>query len=216
MPSKQLDAIPTTTSATVVYLRPRSCPTLSRPSANLLQPARLPVNATPTLFVDFDGTLHVGHAAMDEYGTISLDTGRPLFEFAPVLIDLLMPYPTVELVLTTSWLLTLSADQVTELLPYELARRVVDTTRHVRPRLCDVLKGIERTQVISRYAAGKQLKHWLAIDGSVFAAEQFGRERSEYLEHFLLLESSRGLGDFNAIRRVEGWLTDVHSRRDVL
>jgi hypothetical protein len=79
---------------------------------------------TPTIFVDYDGALHRGHALLDERGEISLDTGNPLFEFAPLLVGLLEPWPEVEIVLTTSWLSKLSVEQVVSYLPQALAKRV--------------------------------------------------------------------------------------------
>ncbi|MEM5371641.1 HAD domain-containing protein [Paraburkholderia azotifigens] len=166
-------------------------------------------NATPTLFVDFDGTLHVGRASMDETGMISLNTGRPLFEFAPLLVELLDPYPSVQLVLTTSWLMTLSQDDIVSLMPPELAHRVVDTTRHIKSRVGYILNGTDRTYVISRYAYSKQLKHWLAIDDAVFGAEQFGNTRGELVDHFVLLHPNRGLNDCDALRRVSEWLVET-------
>lgn len=48
---------------------------------------------------------------------------------------MLKPYPTVEIVFTTSWLQTLPVDAVISYLPPELALRVVDTTKDIRPRL---------------------------------------------------------------------------------
>jgi hypothetical protein len=164
---------------------------------------------TPTLFLDFDGTLHIGRAAMAEDGSISLNTGRPLFEFAPLLIEQLKPYPAVRVVLTTSWLMTLLPEDVIALMPSELARRVVGTTRCVKPRLSDVLNGTNRTYVISRYAQGMQLKHWLAVDDAVFGADQYGYTREELVEHFLLLHPALGLSDDRALRRIADWLGKV-------
>ncbi|MEX3984065.1 HAD domain-containing protein [Paraburkholderia sp. EG287A] len=163
----------------------------------------------PTLFVDFDGTLHVGHASMDEHGEIALDTGRPLFEFAPLLVDLLAPYPEVVLVLTTSWLMTLNAREVASRLPLELVRRVVGTTRDIKPRLSYLLNGTARTYVIASYAYGASLTKWLAIDDSVFGAEGFGREPGELSHHFVLLDSAQGLGDPGAQQRVKQWLREA-------
>jgi hypothetical protein len=163
----------------------------------------------PTLFIDFDGTLHVGHASMDEHGEIVLDTGRQLFEFAPLLVDLLKPYPEVVLVLTTSWLMTLNAQEVASRLPTELARRVVGTTRDIKPRLSYLLNGMARTYVILSYAYGASLTKWLAIDDSVFGAERFWREPGELAHHFVLLDSAQGLSDAGAQQRVKQWLMDV-------
>ena len=169
---------------------------------------------TPTLFVDFDGTLHIGNAYIGEDEGISLDTGRPLLEFAPILVELLEPYPDVEIVLTTSWMRRLPEESVIKYLPPELHRRVVGTTRDVKPRLSYVQDGTERTYVISSYAYGKRLKHWLAIDDAVFGAARFGREPGELVDHFLLLDASSGISDSNALRRIAKWLTDVHAARE--
>ncbi|MEM5311875.1 HAD domain-containing protein [Paraburkholderia sp. JHI869] len=167
-------------------------------------------NTTPTLFVDFDGTLHVGNAYIDDAGEISLDTGRPLLEFATLLVDLLAPYPKVEIVLTTSWARRLPEERVIAYLPPELRPRVVGTTSSIKPRRSYVLDGTERTDVIRSYAYGKRLKHWLAIDDAVFGAEQFERVPGELVKHFLLLDSSKGIRDYNALRRIARWLSEVH------
>jgi len=51
----------------------------------------------------------------------------------------------VEIVLTTSWLQKLPTERVISYLPAHLVRRVVGTTRDIKPRLSYVLNGSERT-----------------------------------------------------------------------
>jgi hypothetical protein len=165
---------------------------------------------TPTLFVDYDGTLHGGHGVVDGDGQVSLDSGRPLFEYAPLLVELLEPYPDVEIVVTTSWLETMSTETVLSYLPPELVRRVVDTTRGRKPRLSYMLNGSGRTDVITCYAFGKGLKQWLAIDDSVYGAYHFGREPGELVQNFVLLDSKRGISDEGAQQRIREWLVEVH------
>lgn len=171
-------------------------------------------NETPTLFVDFDGTLHVGNAYIDDADEITLDTGRPLLEFAPLLAELLAPYPKVEIVLTTSWVRRLPEERVIAHLPPELRQRVVGTTSSIKPRRSYVLDGTERTYIIASYVYGKRLKHWLALDDAVFGAGRFGREPGEMADHFLLLDSTKGISDSGARSRVEKWLLDVHAEHD--
>ncbi|PAJ78286.1 HAD domain-containing protein [Burkholderia ubonensis] len=173
-------------------------------------PALVLDNPTPTLFVDFDGTLHRGHALLDASGQVYLDTGNPLFEFAPLLVEILAPYPSVEIVLTTSWLQKIPADNVIEYLPPELARRVVGTTKDIKPRLSYVLNGAERTYIVTSYVYGKRLKNWMAIDDSVYGAYHFGREPGELVKHFLLLDSALGISDKTAQQKLLEWLTEVH------
>ncbi|MFM0356531.1 HAD domain-containing protein [Paraburkholderia nemoris] len=165
---------------------------------------------TPTLFVDYDGTLHAGHGLIDEAGVITLDTGRPPFEFVQLLVDLLAPFPSVEIVLTTSWLQKLPEDKVIAYLPTELARRVVGTTQGRKARFGYLREGTGRTDIITCYAYGKRLKNWLAIDDSVYGADDFGREPGELVRNFVLLDSTRGISDEGAQKRMREWLVDVH------
>lgn len=169
----------------------------------------------PTLFVDYDGTLHSGHAVLDAEGQVSLSlvSGRSLFEYGSLLVEILEPYPSVQIVLTTSWLQTLRTENVISHLPPELARRVVDTTRDIMPRLSHILGGSERTYIIVSYACGHSLKDWLAIDDSVYGAYHFGREPGELVQNFVLLDSARGISDEAALQRIRKWLVDVH--RDI-
>ncbi|EKS9916428.1 XRE family transcriptional regulator [Burkholderia multivorans] len=174
------------------------------------KPVLIPERTTPTLFVDFDGTLHAGHAYIDDEGQITLDSDRPLFEFAPILTEILQPYPTVEIVLTTSWLQRLPTERVIAYLPPALARRVVDTTRDMKPRFSYLQSGSGRTDVIASYAQGKGLRNWLALDDSVFDAHIFGRE---LVGNFVLLDSALGISDEKALERLRHWLTGIDDRR---
>lgn len=172
-----------------------------------------PENQTPTLFLDFDGTLHAGHALIDGENQVSLDSGRPLFEFAPLLVSMLAPYPEVEIVLTTSWLRTLSLDEVVAYLQPELAHRVVATTKDIKPRLGDLRSGTDRTAAIASYAYDKGLRNWLAIDDSVHGAYKFGREPGELLHHFVLLDAERGISDGRAQRLIRAWLAGAWDKQ---
>lgn len=158
-----------------------------------------------------DGTLHVGNAYIGDDDEIALDTGRPLLEFAPILVELLKPYPAVKIVLTTSWARRLPEERVIAFLPPELQPRVVGTTSDIKPRQSYVLDGTERTYVITSYVYGERLKHWLAIDDAVFGAERFGREPGELADHFLLLDPARGISEENVRRRINEWLTKTHA-----
>lgn len=98
----------------------------------------------PTLYLDLDGTLHAGCAVMDEGRSMSLDSGRELFEFAPILVELLAPYPQVQIVLTTSWIRHIARNGVVLRLPDALRYRVVDDTSHIRSRMSEIQDGTDR------------------------------------------------------------------------
>ena len=124
-------------------------------------------------------------------------------------------YPTVEIALTTSWLRTLPVDAVMSYLPPELAQRVVDTTKEIKPRFGYARSGTGRTDVIVSYTYGKRLKNWLAIDDSVYGAAMFGRKPGQLTHHFLLLDSARGISDDSAQQRIRQWLIDVHGAENM-
>ncbi|WP_035883434.1 HAD domain-containing protein [Cupriavidus metallidurans] len=168
-------------------------------------------NPTPTLFVDFDGTVHRGHALLDENGEVSLDTGNPLFEFVPELERLLDPYPQVEIVLTTSWLDKLPFERVLSYLPPPLAKRVVGTTQGIKPRFGYLKDGSARTYIIRTYVFEHRLKNWLAIDDSVYGAYHLNTSVLTLEPHLVLLDSRQGIGAPEPQRRIEDWLAEVHS-----
>ncbi|WP_432260835.1 HAD domain-containing protein [Cupriavidus sp. TMH.W2] len=161
---------------------------------------------TPTLFLNFDGTLHAGHALIAEDGQIILDSDRPLFEFAPLLVEMLRPHPSVQIVLTTPWLQTLPLERVIAHLPPELAKRVVGTIRNFRPSLSYLQSGIDRTYNIGSYACGKRLENWIALDDAVYGVFKFGGDPGKLMQHFILLDSERGISEEGAQQRFREWL----------
>ncbi|CBJ36244.1 protein of unknown function [Ralstonia solanacearum CMR15] len=167
-------------------------------------------NLTPTLFVDYDGTLHRGHGLLDADGQVSLDTGNPLFEFVPLLERLLNPYPGVEIVLTTSWLDTLPFEKVVSYLPLSLAKRVVGTTQGIKPRFGYLLDGSARTYVIRSYVFKHRLKNWLAIDDSVYGAYHLSTDLLKLESHLVLLDPGQGVGSPESQQRIGDWLAEVH------
>ena len=169
---------------------------------------------TPTLFVDYDGTLHRGHAALDQNGDVLLDSGHPLFEFAPLLAEMLEPYPDVQIVLTTSWLDTLPLDQVVSYLPSALARRVVGTTRGIKVRFGYLKDGSARTYVIRSYVFEKRLKNWLALDDSVYGAFHLSTDFLDLSQHLVLLDTQQGIGDAGTQQRIREWLVEMHPSLD--
>ncbi|MHC6050775.1 HAD domain-containing protein [Ralstonia solanacearum] len=174
-------------------------------------PALVLDNPTPTLFVDYDGTLHRGRGSLDASGQVSLDTGNPTFELAPLLESLLNPYPRVEIVLTTSWLDTLPFEKVVSYLPPPLAKRVTGTTQGIKPRFGYVLDGSARTYIIRAYVFQHHLKNWLAIDDSVYGAYHLSTDFLPLEPHLVLLDPQQGIASPESQRRIREWLAEVHA-----
>jgi hypothetical protein len=93
------------------------------------------------LYLDFDGVLHHEDVCMNtkrglffggnaqSHGVRNGHTHR-LFEHAPLLVELLKPYPDVQIVLSTSWVCWRGYAHARDRLPAELARRCVGSTFH--------------------------------------------------------------------------------------
>lgn len=143
----------------------------------------------PTLFLDFDGVLHPD-AVYREAGKIVLKAdGHALFEWAQVLEDVLVPYPELQIVLSTSWVRVLGFDETLRWLPEALKRRVVGATWHRHGPKGWVF--LTRYEQILRNVARHQHSRWLAIDDN--AAGWVGEHR-EHREHLVLTDSLLGLG----------------------
>ena len=122
------------------------------------------VKDAPTLYVSFGGVLNIGHGLVDVHGEVTLDSGRMLFKYAPYLIDVLEPWPNIQLVLTTYWLRKLGPEKIIGLLPTELIRRVVGTTKDTPPRLGELRDGSARACIPIRHARKHGMSRWLALD----------------------------------------------------
>jgi hypothetical protein len=62
------------------------------------------LTADHVLYLDFDGVLHDGEVYVRRgVGPCVATPGRVLFEWMPILEELLAPHPDVAVVLSTSW-----------------------------------------------------------------------------------------------------------------
>ncbi|MFM0617008.1 HAD domain-containing protein [Paraburkholderia nemoris] len=160
--------------------------------------------AAPTLYLNYGGVLNAGHGLLDANAVITLDSGRPPFEYAPCLVDVLAPWPQVQIIVTTSWLQTLGAEKTIELLPDELRRRVMGTTLGTPPRLGEIKDGTAKTMSVIRHAAKHGLTRWLALDDEAWGVP------SDFEQHFLHTDSETALGAPEARKHLREWLEAEH------
>ncbi|MFM0059666.1 HAD domain-containing protein [Paraburkholderia phytofirmans] len=160
----------------------------------------------PTLYLDVDGTLHAGSAVIDDAGLVTIGGGRELFEFAPVLVELLAPHPRIQIVLTTSWLQHIGRDGVISRLPEALRYRVVDDTMKIRSRMGEVRDGTDRVSKILRHVWSHGVLTWLALDDQVWGVPiGYGR-------HFVHLSPVSGISSHEARSRIKFWLLEQHGQ----
>lgn len=125
------------------------------------------------LFLDFDGVLHPD-AAYYERGRPVLHADGELFMWAPILVDIVAPFPALRIVLSTSWVRVLRFDRARRYLPQELQARVIGATWHSAMarhpegshRIYDWHATATRYQQIVRCVerGGAVASDWLAID----------------------------------------------------
>ena len=125
------------------------------------------------LYLDFDGVLHPECVFVDARRGIHLKDapGRQLFENAEILVDELEPYPSVKLVLSTSWVRALGYDGARARLPGELRARCIGATyhsRHHRPGSEDGFRGFFssplRGEEVLADVGRRQPHRWIAVD----------------------------------------------------
>lgn len=139
------------------------------------------------LFLDFDGVLHPDAAYLVR-GRPVLKAAGELFMWAPILTELLRPYPELKIVLSTSWVRVLGFGRARDYLPRELRSRVIGGTWH--SAMGRHAEGSHRTdntwfvessryEQIARYIAraGGRASNWLAIDDDAEGWNEALRER---------------------------------------
>jgi hypothetical protein len=124
-------------------------------------------------YLDFDGVLHddaVYYSA--ERGIYVATPGRILFEWMPILEELLAPYPLVKLVLSTTWVRQRSLEFAKGKLSPALQARVIGATFDIREtqklefdlmsRGAQVLADVERRLPASWFAIDNDSAGWPA------------------------------------------------------
>lgn len=132
------------------------------------------------LFLDFDGVLHPDAVYLSRSGPILRAEGQ-LFMWAPELVKALKGFPTVSIVLSTSWARHLGFNRALKYLPQELADRVIGATWHssMSKDWPDEAKWDGRTRYdqISRYVARAHLTQWLSLDDDLEGWPEKSRSR---------------------------------------
>ena len=141
------------------------------------------------LFLDFDGVIHRLGAVRTRRGIRGACPSIKLFEFAPVLVELLAPHIAVEIVLSTSWVRTLGYRRARDALPAKLKERVVGATYHSKYADAGTWPSMARGTQVLRYVWTHRLVRWLAIDDDIVG---FG----EHFSHVVRCDENLGLGDF--------------------
>lgn len=147
------------------------------------------------LYLDFDGVLHHEdvwlHDLTGPY--IRAEGDHKLFQHAPLLDELLAPYPNVKIVLSTSWVRRYGCAKTAKNLPPSLRERVVGATFHSRMREAEFLALPRGAQVWSDVVR-RQPRAWLALDDTDEGWPEHCRG------HYLRTHEQLGIGSLDTRR----------------
>lgn len=133
-------------------------------------------------YLDYDGVLHPDAVHLGPKKTPFTTMGS-LFQWAPILEEALLPYPTVRIVLSTAWVRVLGFNTARAALTPMLRERVIGATFHRREHART--KSLEYGWLALGRGAQIQLDvnrrgvpRWFAIDD---AADEFTAEQAQRL-----------------------------------
>lgn len=163
-------------------------------------PENLNLRKLHVCVVDYDGVVHDDEVYWSPKKGIYIRTpGRTLFEWLPILEELLEPYPDVKIVLSTSWVRVKSYEFAKKQLSEALQARVIGATFHNRLMRKDEFDFLSRGQQVLADVARRKPTNWFAIDND----DQGWPAR--YRDRLIKTEDHLGLSDpavQDAIRRI--------------
>jgi len=158
----------------------------------------------PLLYLDYDGVLH--HEDVwrhPRYGVYfgPLGEGHEFFEHAERLVSVLAPFPSVQVVLSTSWVRMLGYGRARNELPQELRARVVGATHHsTMPP--DAFESMSRGEQVLGDVRRRHPSAWVALDDN-------GEGPEAYRNHLVLTDPAKGLLGVGVIEELEGHLVRI-------
>ena len=114
----------------------------------------------PVLFLDFDGVCHaLDTAALDE--DFKVISNPKLFEWLPILTDILEPFPNVKIIISSDWRRLFDDDSLIQILG-PLGERFMGVVES---------RGSNRADEIRLEVTRRKLTRWVAIDDHASVVE---------------------------------------------
>ena len=172
-----------------------------------------PKSSDVVLYLDLDGVVQheavLFHPRRGIYMSPTEAPGRTLFEWAPILIALLAPYPSVKLVLSSSWCIRPGYGKTVKRMPEKLRHRFIGGTYHQRVHGIDTwtrnsfLHTPRGVQVVADVERRKP-RHWLALDDD---AEDWP---AHALANLIQCDGRTGLSDERVQHELSARLHTIH------
>jgi hypothetical protein len=141
-------------------------------------------------YCDYDGVVHDDAVYWSPRTGIYMRTqGRTLFEWLPILEELLAPYPNVKIVLSTSWVRAKSFAFAKSQLTPALQSRVIGATFHNRETEKFLFDNMSRGSQVWADVQRRNPERWFAIDNDEHGWPDLCRD------HLIKTDDRLGLSD---------------------
>lgn len=155
-------------------------------------------------YLDFDGVLHDDDVYWSPKRGIFIKTpGRLLFEWTPILEELLEPHPDVKIVLSTSWVRVKNFEFAKKHLSSKLQSRVIGATYHRREMRGKEFENLPRGLQVWGDVLRRKPKSWFAIDNDDAAWPAWCRDK------LVKTEDRDGLSDTAVQKAVRAMLEQL-------
>jgi hypothetical protein len=158
------------------------------------------------LYLDFDGCLHhdhcLWHPRIGPYLSVPEGGGYVLFQHAELLERALRPYPRVEIVLATAWVLRYGWSRTTKYLRPALRSRVIGATFHSsmnKTEFSELPRGVQVQRDVER----RKPRSWVAID------DDFQGWPEASLDRYVRTHKQNGISDPIAFARLQQKLVEM-------
>ena len=182
-------------------------------------PMSTPRSADVVLYLDLDGVVHheqvLWHPHKGIYMSPYEAPGRSLFEWVPILEAALDPYPSVALVLSSTWCIRPGYSATLKRLPPSLRSRFIGGTYHKRVHGTDpwnlaMFRGMPRGEQVLEDALRRKPRQWLALDDDLEGWPEACRE------NLIACEGTTGLSDGEVQRELGEKLQRCHEALAIL
>lgn len=172
-----------------------------------------PRSADVVLYLDLDGVVHheqvLWHPHKGIYMSPYEAPGRSLFEWVPILEAALDPYPSVALVLSSTWCIRPGYSATLKRLPPSLRSRFIGGTYHKRVHGTDpwnlaMFRGMPRGEQVLEDALRRKPRQWLALDDDLEGWPEACRE------NLIACDGTTGLSDGEVQRELGEKLQRCH------
>jgi hypothetical protein len=152
------------------------------------------------LYLDFDGVLHHSevwyHPRVGPYFPSKVPNQYKLFQHLGVLEQLLEPYPTVSIVLSTTWSRRYGPHRAGKNLGHKLSPRVIGATFHSRMNREEFDNKLRGMQVYEDVLCRKPAQ-WLALDDDIEGWP------SEVGERYIRTHLTEGISDSGVLSEIK-------------